>query len=535
MPKVMPYFGATFVGCVLASAASASNIQNVGLVSTFQYPFGGHYSNAIAIDPSGNMISAGVAFQDKSGLAFEILKASGAGQAIWTNESAGYLSGNQKGLALVTDSSGNIYATGPADADGSGFNWLSEKLSPSGAIIWRTSFDGPGDRDDFPCGIAIDSYGSCYVAGTVDQNTTDGTHIAEIKYLGTGGTLAANLSIGDPGSTAQTMCLDHQGQVWIGGTDGEGNSVMYVLNINGSQVAQHTLGTGLGKVLSIKSDSLGNVVAAGYVIDSVTSLRIATVAYFPAAATPFWIARVYADGGMNDQADYVDFDPSGNVITSVSEANTTQASKNVVAKFDNAGNQKWATAFTGLNAGNQTINPGGLAIDKYGDAYISGYSFYGPGYANAAYMVKYNASGTQLFLGYHGVLNAEELPCSLAIDANGDLYTSGMVRAASFGCQTMFEHWAQAPIANYDSYSLAHNGTLTVATPGVLANDTFSHGATATLHTGPTHGTLTLQPGGAFTYKPTSGYTGTDTFQYVAGKSGGGGSSNVAIVTITVT
>jgi hypothetical protein len=68
----------------------------------------------------------------------------------------------------------------------------------------------------------------------------------------------------------------------------------------------------------------------------------------------------------------------------------------------------------------------------------------------------------------------------------------------------------------------------------VLANDSDGAGdpLTASLVKGPSNGTLTLNADGSFTYTPATGFTGTDTFTYIA--SNGIIKSNVATVTITV-
>ena len=57
-----------------------------------------------------------------------------------------------------------------------------------------------------------------------------------------------------------------------------------------------------------------------------------------------------------------------------------------------------------------------------------------------------------------------------------------------------------------------------MAAPGILANDTDPNGdaLTAVLVTNPSHGTLTLNANGSFTYTPTAGYTGPDSFVYRA-------------------
>jgi VCBS repeat-containing protein len=91
------------------------------------------------------------------------------------------------------------------------------------------------------------------------------------------------------------------------------------------------------------------------------------------------------------------------------------------------------------------------------------------------------------------------------------------------------------PVAADDAYSTNVNTTLNQAAPGVLANDTDPEGGvlTAQLASTPSHGTLTLNANGSFTYTPTANYAGSDSFTYTAND--GTANSNVATATITVT
>src|SRR5207249_1727102 len=69
---------------------------------------------------------------------------------------------------------------------------------------------------------------------------------------------------------------------------------------------------------------------------------------------------------------------------------------------------------------------------------------------------------------------------------------------------------------------------------GVLANDVDLGGfsLTATLATGPAHGTLSLAADGSFVYTATAGFAGADTFAYHA--SDAAGNTATGIVTIEV-
>lgn len=87
-------------------------------------------------------------------------------------------------------------------------------------------------------------------------------------------------------------------------------------------------------------------------------------------------------------------------------------------------------------------------------------------------------------------------------------------------------------IAANDSYSTNAGVTLTeTAANGVQANDTNSSGTTATLVTNASHGTLTLNGDGSFTYVPDSGYYGSDSFTY----KDVGTSATSATVTVSIT
>src|SRR5206468_158916 len=106
-----------------------------------------------------------------------------------------------------------------------------------------------------------------------------------------------------------------------------------------------------------------------------------------------------------------------------------------------------------------------------------------------------------------------------------------------------------APVAAVDTYATNEDTTLNVTAPGVLINDTDADGnpLTATLVAGPSHGTLTLNATGAFTYTPVANFNGTDTFTYTPATNysgsdsfaykanDGSADSNVATVTLTVT
>ena len=90
-----------------------------------------------------------------------------------------------------------------------------------------------------------------------------------------------------------------------------------------------------------------------------------------------------------------------------------------------------------------------------------------------------------------------------------------------------------APVAASDSYDVELDGTLTVnADQGVLANDTDTDddSLTAAIVSQPDHGTVSFNTDGSFTYTPTAGYHGDDTFTYKAND----GTVDSAAATVTI-
>jgi hypothetical protein len=95
---------------------------------------------------------------------------------------------------------------------------------------------------------------------------------------------------------------------------------------------------------------------------------------------------------------------------------------------------------------------------------------------------------------------------------------------------------AQTP--NNDSYSIDQDHTLAVdIVQGVLSNDISENNTPISISSvntvNPSHGTLTLNSDGSFTYIPEAGYFGTDTFRYKT-NNGCSDSNDLATVNITV-
>ena len=92
-----------------------------------------------------------------------------------------------------------------------------------------------------------------------------------------------------------------------------------------------------------------------------------------------------------------------------------------------------------------------------------------------------------------------------------------------------------APVGVDDAYTVETGSVLSIGGSGVLANDSDVDGdaLSASVVSGPSNGSLTLNSDGSFTYTPNSGFTGTDSYTYAVADGLGGVDTATAVVTVT--
>lgn len=239
-----------------------------------------------------------------------ILKLDVNGDFVWAKSFGGPLTDN--GSCIITDVSGNIFATGSfegTDVDfdpGVGvFNLTSTvggrdvyvlKLDVNGDFDWAKSFGGTGD--DQGSSIGIDTLGNIYTAGSFSGTTTDF----------------------DPGTGVFNLSSLGNDDVFIQKLDANGNFVW----------AKSFGGTGDDRTFSIAVDLSGNVYSSGFFTDTA-----------------------------------VDFDPGAGNFNLSSLGNNDV----FIQKLDANGDFLWAKSFGGIDydQGNS------IALDQFNNVYVTGY------------------------------------------------------------------------------------------------------------------------------------------------------------------
>jgi hypothetical protein len=143
--------------------------------------------------------------------------------------------------------------------------------------------------------------------------------------------------------------------------------------------------------------------------------------------------------------------------------------------------------------------------------------------------ITYATYGQNNYIGQSNHLGGNEVPFRGEIDEVMifDRAVTPCEIAAMYGTN-------QPPLATDDFYGLNQAGSLTVPSPGVLANDTDpdNNPLTVELISGPAHATsFHLNPDGSFSYTPPPYFYGEDTFTYRAND----GVEHSQVVTVHIT
>jgi len=124
----------------------------------------------------------------------------------------------------------------------------------------------------------------------------------------------------------------------------------------------------------------------------------------------------------------------------------------------------------------------------------------------------------------------------IKLNKNNTKFTIKHILLFIIFCCSPITSWAEAPVANFDVYTLTENGSITVDKDnGLLSNDTDLEGSTLTvfsINNPPEHGNLSWSPDGALSYTPDADFFGTDKFRYIV--SDGIDNSQPALVILSV-
>jgi hypothetical protein len=285
-------YGGGIYDAFAAKLGSSGNL----IWNTFLGGSGDDEASGVAVDGNGNVYVGGQsdaswgspvrAYGGGNYDAFAA-KLDSSGNLIWNTFLGG--SGDDGGIAMALDGSGNAYVSGlstaswgsPVRAYGGGQEAFAAKLGSSGNLVWNTFLGGGGD--DEATGVAVDGSGNVYVSGFSTASwgspvrAYSGGQEAFAAKLDSSGNLIWNTFLGSGNDQGWAVAVDGSGNAYVAGQSstswgspvrayGGGNYDAFAAKLDsGGNLIWNTFlgGSGADGGNAVAADGSGNVYVAG--------------------------------------------------------------------------------------------------------------------------------------------------------------------------------------------------------------------------------------------------------------------------------
>jgi uncharacterized delta-60 repeat protein len=437
------FFWPSVICAAAGSFAFAPQVHAEGGVPLWTNRYNGpgnsaDFATAMALDGSGNVYVTGQS--DGSGFDtnydYATLAYSSAGVPLWTNRYNGPGNGDDVPAAIAVDSSGNVFVTGYSIGADTVYDYATIKYSSTGVLLWTNRYNGSGNGDAVAAAIAVDDSGNVFVTGESRYGTN--SDYATIKYSSAGVPLWTNWYGGltNGNYSARAVAVDGSGNVIVTGTSWNGTNSDYA-TVKYSSVGLPLWtncydGPGYASpfngndyTTAMAMDSSGNVFVTGYSEGSHGNSDYATVAY-SGAGVPLWTNRYNGPGNDEDQPYAIAVDRGGNVLVTGYSHSSSSSYDYATVKYSNAGEALWTNLYNGpINYVDYAF---AIAADPIGNVFVTGGSA-GSGGNDAYATLAYSDAGVPLWTNrYNGPVYGGVNGASaraMVVDRNGNVYVTG--------------------------------------------------------------------------------------------------------------
>ncbi|MEP6596222.1 MAG: SBBP repeat-containing protein [Ginsengibacter sp.] len=395
----------------------------------------------MVIDGAGNVYVTGYADMGASYFDYITIKYNTNGEKQWKARYNGTGNGSDIPNAIFVDANGNVYVTGASNrVSGAIFDLdaTTIKYSPQGVQLWVMRYDDASHKTDGGNDVIVDAAGNVYITGYA--TITHGSSYARkdyltIEYSASGAQLwlaTFNGPVNNADDEAIGLGLDTDGNIYVSGTsfagnDPDGEDDYLTIKYNPQGVQQWTARYN-GPVsepdhaTAMTVDKAGNSYVTGYSQGISTDFDYATVKY-NSNGVQQWVERYNgAENGFDIPYD-IAVDNSGNVYVTGSAETSLYNSDYSTIKYNSAGQQQWNSLYDG--SGKARDEAHGLALDKNGNVYVTGYTTNRKFEWDIA-SVMYSSSGIkQAVRIYNGPKDSADVGNVIALDASGNVYIAG--------------------------------------------------------------------------------------------------------------
>jgi len=327
-------------------------------------------------------------------------------------------------VRIATDDSSNLYIAG----NSSDYGFVTIKYNSFGTLKWTKSYSN-GGYWNWAFDIVTDDSNSVYITGIsgIDKFTT-------LKYDRNGNLDWVALDSSSIGLSNSYITIDNYHNIYVAGRGGDTsyNCNTYKYNNLGEKqwerIYSGNYTPGGAHPSDIKCDNNGNV----YVLAATTNNNQGegdySIVKYDTNGNQIWASIYSADSYYDDPIAMV-VDKNGNVYaTGNIHPGNCPTDAFATIKVDSTGVLKWIKTYS-RGYCNWDI-PIAIKLDTIEYIYVSGQS---PDSIGHEYFttIKYDTDGNEVWVAHYShVLNSNNVPNSMCLDNNGNIYVSG-----SYNCQ----------------------------------------------------------------------------------------------------
>ncbi len=306
------------------------------------------------------------------------------------------------GTGVALDSAGNFYIAGTTENLKHTYDICVVKLNSEGVVLWYRTWGSSATINnpyaiERGTGIALDSSGNIYITGYTEY----GWQMFLLKYDSVGN-LLWNLT---RSGQSYAITIDSSDNIYIAGT--------HLVKYNSEGVEQWSQSCPRGRGIAL--DSFENIYVVG-----ATSSWDATLVKYDSSGMLLW-SRTWGQS-MLDYGAAIVIDSLDNIYITGETTNILTSQYDIfLIKYTSLGVQLWDHIWGCSSDFDYAL---GIILDSYGNIYLGGYTYNFGAIMADFLLVKFDSSGSYQWNRTWGG-NSEQRANAIAMDSSGDIYLVG--------------------------------------------------------------------------------------------------------------